>query len=78
MYRLLLDWGAKVDPLDEWKETPLYYAAWGGGHLSGFKLLVEKGTDVCVTNEFSQTASDVARAEVKDYVAEWLDLVSRR
>jgi len=75
--RLLLDWGAKVDPLDEWKETPLHLAAWAG-HLSVVKLLVERGADFRLKNYLRQTASDVARSEGKEDVAEWLDWVSRR
>jgi ankyrin repeat protein len=75
--RLLLDWGAKVDPLDEWKETPLHLAAWAG-HLSMVKLLVAMGADIRLKNDLGQTASDVARSEEKEDVAEWLDLVSRR
>ena len=77
MCRLLLDWGAKVDPLDEWKETPLHLAAWAG-HLSMVKLLVESGADVRLKNDLRQTASDVARSERREDVAEWLDSVSRR
>jgi ankyrin repeat protein len=71
-----LDWGAKVDPLDEWNETPLNLAAWAG-HLSVVKLLVERGADVRLKNDNGQTASDVARREGKEDVAEWLDSVNR-
>jgi ankyrin repeat protein len=75
--RLLLDRGAKLDPLDEWKDTPLHVSAWAG-HLSVVKLLVEKGADVRVKNEDGETASDLARSEGKEDVAEWLFSVSRR
>jgi ankyrin repeat protein len=76
MCRLLLDWGAKVDPVDQWKYTPLHHAA-RKGHLSVVKLLVERGADVRVKNGRGQTASDMARSEGKKDVAEWLDSVSR-
>jgi ankyrin repeat protein len=28
--RLLLEWGAKLDFLDDWENTPLYVVAWWG------------------------------------------------
>ena len=74
--RLLLDWGAKVDYVDKVKDTPLHDAACKG-HLSVVKLLVERGADIRAKNEKGQTASDVARSEGKEDVAEWLDSVSR-
>jgi ankyrin repeat protein len=77
MCRLLLDWGAKVDPVDQWKDTPLHWAAWLG-NLPMVKLLVERGADVSLKNDKGQTASDKARSEGREDVAEWLDLVSRQ
>jgi ankyrin repeat protein len=74
--RLLFDWGAKVDPLDKWKNTPLHWAA-NAGHLSVAKLLVERGADDRMKNNKGQTASDRARIEGKEDVAEWLDSTSR-
>jgi len=68
MRRLLLYRRAKMGPLDEWKETSLHLAAWAG-HLSVVKLLVERGAYIRLKNDFGQTASDVARIEVKDDVA---------
>jgi len=41
------------------------------------KLLVERGADVRLKNDFGQTASDVARRWGNRAVAEWLDEVSR-
>ena len=40
-------------------------------------VLVEREADVRVRNDNGQTASDVARNEGKEDVAQWLDLVSR-
>jgi len=40
------------------------------------KLLAERGADVRVKNDNGQTASDVARREGNEDVAEWLDSVS--
>jgi len=40
------------------------------------KLLVERGADVGVRNDNGQTASDMARSEEKEDVAEWLAEVS--
>ena len=74
--RPLLDWGAKLDPLDKRKGTPLHLAA-RAGHLSVVKLLVEKGADVSLKNNEGQTASDVARRWRNKDVAQWLDSVSR-
>ena len=73
---LLLEWRAKVDHVDKVKDTPLHNAACKG-HLSVVKLLVERGADIRAKNEKGQTASDVARSEGKEDVAEWLDSVSR-
>jgi ankyrin repeat protein len=73
--RLLLDWGAKVDSVDKCKETPLHLAAqWG--HVSLVKLLVVRGADVRLKDDYGQTASDVVRIVGREDVAEWLDLVS--
>ena len=51
-----------MNPPEEWKESPLHLAAWAG-HLTVAKLLVERGADVRGKNDFSQTASDMARSE---------------
>jgi ankyrin len=70
--RLLLDWGAKVDPLDKWKYTPLHHAA-RNGHLSSVKLLAERRADVKLMNYFGRNASEEARRNGKQEVADWLD-----
>jgi ankyrin repeat protein len=45
-----------VDPTDELKDTPLHDAArWG--HLSVAKLLVERGADVRMRNNYSVRSS---------------------
>jgi ankyrin repeat protein len=54
------------------KYTPLLEAA-RGGHLSGVKLLVERGADVRVKNVFGCNAGEEARSFGKKDVAEWLD-----
>jgi ankyrin repeat protein len=74
--RLLLDWGAKVDPLDKWKDTPLHDAA-RKGPLSGVKLLVERGADVRLKNNRGETARDKARINGHRGVVDLLDSVSR-
>ena len=75
--RLLLDLGAKVDPVDICRGTPLHDAA-QQGRLSVVKLLVERGADVRLKNHFGQTASDVACSARNRDVAEWLESVRER
>jgi ankyrin repeat protein len=72
----LLDWRAKVDPLDKWKDTPLHDAA-RLEYLSVVKLLVETGADVRLRNNKGQTASDVAWCNGMLDMAEWLNSLSR-
>jgi ankyrin repeat protein len=69
---LLLDWGAKVDPLDKCKYTWLFGAEMNGD-LSVAELLVERGANVSLKNGNGQTASDVARSEGYSDMADWLN-----
>jgi ankyrin repeat protein len=69
--RLLLDWGEG----GYCGQTSLHEAG-QCGHLSVVKLLVERGADVRLKNDNGQTASDLARSEGRQDVAEWLDEVS--
>jgi ankyrin repeat protein len=73
----LLDWRAKVDPLDQWKNTPLHDAA-QMGQMCVLTLLVERGADVKLMNNKYQTASAIVLANAHLYVAQWLKLVSGR
>jgi ankyrin repeat protein len=73
--RLLLDKGAKVDPLDNSKNTPLHLAA-VNGHLPVVKLLVTKGADVYRKNNASDTPRDKAWGNGKKNVARWLDCIA--
>ena len=66
-----------MNPLDEWKETRLQRATWTE-QLPVVKLLVKKGAQISLKNDLRQTASDVARSEGMEDVAEWLDWVSCR
>jgi len=69
-----LGWGIGVDPVDKRTETSLHDAA-RSGQLSVAKLLVERGADVRLKDNFGQTASDGARSEGREDMAEWLDEV---
>ena len=51
------------------EDTSLHLAAWPG-RLSVVKLLVERGADVGLKNELSQTAFDLVLVEVKVDVTE--------
>jgi ankyrin repeat protein len=72
MCRLLLDWGAKLDPVDKWKYTAQHDAT-RQGHFSVVKLLVERGADVRVKNEDGETARDIARRFRHSDVVDWLE-----
>jgi ankyrin repeat protein len=72
-----LDWGATVDPTDEWKETPLSNAALTG-HFPVVRLLVERGADMRLKNEDGLNAADLARGKGYERVAGWLDSKRRR
>jgi ankyrin repeat protein len=80
----LLDRGAKVDTVNQWKYTALNIAA-SNGKLLVVKLLVERGADVRLKDMYGQTAAESAREraginifrEEGISVADWLDSVSR-
>jgi ankyrin repeat protein len=56
------------------KDPPLLEAA-RGGHLSTVKLLVERGADVSVKNDFGSNTSEEARSFGKKDVADGLDSI---
>jgi ankyrin repeat protein len=62
--------------MDNRKDTPLHVAA-RAGNLSVVKLLVERGADVRLKDVDGQTASEWARYERQEHVAEWLDSLTR-
>jgi ankyrin repeat protein len=74
MCRVLLDRGAKVDPVNRWKYTPLHLAA-ENGYLSLVKMVAERGADVRLKNEDGLTERHVAWRKGNKNVAGWLHLV---
>lgn len=60
--RVLLDAGATVDPLDEFRFTPLMYAA-AMGNVAALHALVEAGADLMAECESHRTALAIAVLE---------------
>ena len=72
MARLLLDRGAKVDPIDERENTPLSLAA-KNGQIETARLLLARGADRHKKDIAGKTPLDHAREQGHDDIASLLE-----
>ncbi|XP_069678455.1 histone-lysine N-methyltransferase EHMT1-like [Periplaneta americana] len=69
--RLLLDNGADIDSLEDYKQNAIFWSGWFD-HLDVTKFLVERGSNIKIRNTANRNVEENSRANGKVNVANWL------